>query len=57
MACIEEAANNSLPLKLTVALNLGLWSDQLASRKKIWIGNKVLIELPKHKRESNASNN
>ena len=57
MACIEEAANNSLPLKLTVALNLGLWWDQFASRKRIRIGNGVLIELLKYKRESNASNN
>ena len=57
MTCTEEAANNSLPLRLTVALNLGLWSDQFASHKRIWIGNEVLIELLKHKRESNASNN
>ena len=57
MARIEGAANNSLPLKLTLALNLGLWWDQFASRKRIRIGNGVLIELLKYKRESNASNN
>ena len=57
MAHTEEAANNSLPLKLMVALNLGLWSNQFASRKRIRIGNGVLIELLKYKRESNVSNN
>ena len=57
MASIEEAANNSLPLRLTVALNLGLWSNQFASRKRIMIGNEVLIELLKPKKESNVSNN
>ena len=57
MAGTEEAANNSLPLKLAVALNLGLWSNQFASHKRIHIGNRVLIELLKYKRESNASNN
>ena len=57
MAGTEEAANNSLPLKLAVALNLGLWSNQFASHKRIHIGNRVLTELLKYKRESNASNN
>ena len=57
MARTEEAANSSLPLKLMVALNLGLWLDQFASCKRIWIGNEVLIELLKHKRESSVSNN
>ena len=57
MARTEEATNNSLPLKLAMALNLGLWSDQFASCKRIRIGNGMLIELLKYKRESNAANN
>ena len=63
MASTEEATYNSLPLKLAVVLNLGLWSDQFASwnvepgQWLVRIGNGMLIELLKYKRESNASNN